>query len=138
MRVVARTPLPPLAAVVSFIDCINRGDLDELTRLMHAEHRLIVLDEDPPVGRDANREAWRVYFTSFPQYVIHPRVLGAHDERVAVLGATTGSHLDLPDDEELAIGVIWLAEVDDGRLRSWRIAPDTPAMRARSGIPPGL
>jgi hypothetical protein len=63
---------------------------------------------------DANRNAWRGYFTSFPEHVIHPRFVDARGERVAVLGATTGSRLGLPDDAELAIGVIWLAEVDDG------------------------
>lgn len=117
----ARSPLPPLAATVSFIDCVNRTDLAGLTRLLHPDHRLVVFDEPPVTGRDANVEAWRGYFGAFPNYVIYPRVLAADGNRVTVNGATTGSHLNLPDEEELALPVTWIAEVDAGRLTLWRV-----------------
>ena len=131
----ARHPLPPVAAVVSFIDCINRGDLDGLTALMRPDHRLVVMDEEPLVGQAANTSAWNGYFSSFPQHVIHARHIEANGSRVAVLGTTTGSHLGLPDDEERALGVIWLADVTEGSLASWQVAADTPALRAETGIP---
>lgn len=73
MTSMARQPLPAIAAVVSFIDCINRGDLDGLTELMTDDHALVVLDEAPLVGRSQNRQAWHDYLTSFPDYVIYPR-----------------------------------------------------------------
>jgi hypothetical protein len=41
--------------VVSFIDCIDRRDLSGLVDLMTDDHTLIVLDEEPLAGRDANR-----------------------------------------------------------------------------------
>jgi SnoaL-like domain len=131
----ARRPLPPLACVLSFIDAINTGDLDRLTSLMSVDHRLVVLDEESLVGRAANTEAWRSYFSSFPSYVIYPRFLVAHDECVAVLGTTTGSHLGLADDEERRLGVIWVGEVDAGVLSSWQILDDTADDRERLGIP---
>jgi hypothetical protein len=118
----AREPLPPLAAVVSFMDCVNRGDLDGLTGLMTPDHRLLVLDEDPLVGREANREAWAGYLAAFPEYVIDPRELAADGSRVSVLGTTTGSHLGLPDDDEMRLEVLWLADVVDGRLSLWQVA----------------
>jgi hypothetical protein len=86
---VGRVPLPPLAAVLSFIDCINRADLDGVS---------------------------------------------AVGSRVAVVGATTGSHLGLPDEEELELSVIWVADVDGGALSSWQIAEDTPDARRRYGV----
>jgi len=131
----ARSPLPSIAAAISFIDCINRGDLGGLVELMTDEHALVVLDEPPLVGRGANRDAWHGYFSSFPDYVIHPRYLRATGASVAVFGVTTGSHLGLPDDDEIRLGVIWLAHVVDGRLSSWRVADDTAALRAELGIP---
>jgi hypothetical protein len=133
--VMARTPLPALAATVSFIDCVNRTDLHGLTGLLHTDHRLVVLDEPPIVGRDANVEAWRGYFTAFPEYVIYPRMLVEHGQRVAVLGNTTGSHLNLPDDEELGLVVIWIAEVDQGRLTQWQVCADTVGVRRALGLP---
>jgi hypothetical protein len=48
---------------------------------------------------------------------------------------TTGCHLGLPDDEEMRLGVIWLAHVVDGRLSSWHVADDTAALREEPGIP---
>jgi hypothetical protein len=75
--------LPPVAAVIGFIDCINRGDIDGLGELMTDDHELVA---EP------------------------------HDGCVAVLGHTTGSHLGLPDHEERALSLIWLAEVKDGQL----------------------
>src|SRR5436305_14030450 len=99
----ARVPLPPLAAVVSFIDCINRGDLDGLATMIHAEHRLVVLNEEPVVGRAANVEAWEGYLSSCPTYVVYPRHITAGGSRVAALGATTGPPLGLPAEHELTL-----------------------------------
>lgn len=134
----ARRPLPPIAAAVSFIDCINRGDLDGLADLMTDDHALVVLDQPPLVGRDANREAWHGYFSSFPNYVVYPRHVTADGSAVAVLGTTTGSHLGIPDDEEMKLDVAWLARVVDGRLSEWRVAEDTAELRAQVGVPPNV
>ena len=133
----ALSQLPPLAAVVSFVDCINRGDLAGLGRLMTDDHRLVVLDEPPLVGREANVAAWHGYFTGFPLYVIYPRTLMVRGATVAVLGTTTGSHLGLPDHEEQRLDVLWLAEVTGGRLRRWEVVEPTPAALAAVGIPVG-
>src|SRR5262245_46839352 len=133
----ALSPLPPLAAVVSFVDCINRGDLAGLGRLMTDDHQLGGLDEAPLGGRAANLAAWDGYFRGFPLYVVHPRHLAARGDTVAVLGTTTGSHLGLPDHEEQRLDVLWLAEVTGGRLRRWEVVEPTPAALAAAGIPVG-
>ncbi|WP_285748670.1 nuclear transport factor 2 family protein [Lentzea sp. NBRC 105346] len=130
----ARNPLPALATTLSFVDRINHTDLAGLAELMHPDHRLLVMDVPPVVGRDANVEAWRGYFTAFPEYVIHPRLFVPDGNRVAVFGATTGSHLNLADDEELALGVIWLAEVSDGLVTVWQVRDDSQALRQDLGI----
>lgn len=134
----ARTPAPAIAAAVSFIDAINRTDLDALAALMHAEHHLEIPGEEPVTGREANLAAWRGYFETFPDYVIRPRYLTSDDERVAVLGTTTGSHLGLPDDEEARLGVVWQADVVDGRLTRWAVLDDDERSRTASAIPLGL
>lgn len=134
---VREEPLPPVTAVISFIDAINRGDVDALAELMAAEHHLDVFDEEPLVGRDANVEAWRAYATAFPRYVIYPEHIVAQGDVVAVLGSTTGSHLGLPDDEERTLRLIWRAEVHDGRLLSWQLIEDTPLARDACGLTGG-
>ena len=121
--------LPPIAAVVDFVHYINHGDIDELARLMTDDCTLRVFDEAPLVGREANIDAWRGYARGFPDYTIYPERIAARDGTVALLGRTTGSHLGLPDVEELELSLIWVAEVRDGQVRSWTLREDTPANR---------
>jgi hypothetical protein len=133
---VSRKPLPPVATVVSFIDCINRGDLEGLIALMAPGHVLKVLDEPPLRSVEALREGWRAYFEAFPNYVVYPRLIVDQGETVAFLGSTTGSHLGLPDDEERRIDVLWIAEVRGGLVVTWSIVKDAPEMRRRLGLAP--
>jgi hypothetical protein len=126
--------LPPVAAVVSFIDRINHGDVDGLGRLMTDDHVLVVFSEAPVRGRDANVAGWRGYVDAHPAYVIHPRRIAERDGRVAVLGHTTGSHLALPPEAEVRHTLIWVADVTGGRLRSWSLVDDTREQRARLGL----
>jgi hypothetical protein len=135
--VVPRVPaksLPPVALAVSFIDCINRADVDGLGRLMSDDHALSVFEERPLVGRDANLDAWRGYVERFPNYVIYPHRIADNDGIVAILGHTTGSHLELPDAEEQRLTLIWLAAVANGAVRSWTLIEDTPGNRRRFGL----
>lgn len=126
--------LPPVALTISFIDCINRGDLDGLGRLMSPDHRLEVLDESPVVGRETNIRAWRGYFEGFRNYVIYPRRISEQADTVAVLGHTTGSHLGLPDSDERRLTLIWLSHVADGAVKTWRLIEDTPENRRKFGL----
>jgi hypothetical protein len=126
--------VPPVAVVVGFIDCINQRDVPGLGRLMTSDHRLEVYDEPAVVGRSANVRAWQGYVGSFPNYLIHPHRFAENGGTVAVLGHTTGSHLDLPDAEESRLTLIWVAEVVDGGVRSWRLIDDTPDNRRGLGL----
>jgi DNA-binding PadR family transcriptional regulator len=125
---------PPVAVAVSFIECVNRRDLLGLGHLLAEDHELRVFDEPPLVGRSDNIEAWRGYFTSFPDYTIYPRAIVERKGRVAVLGHTTGSHLGLPDDEERRQTLIWLAVASRGEVRSWALIEDNRTNRDRYGL----
>ena len=129
-----RTPLPAVAAVIGFIDAINRGDVDRLVALMAPDHRLQVLREPPRSGREANREAWLGYVTAFPDYVIYPDRIVHRGDHVLVLGSTTGSHLGLSDQEERQLKVIWRAIVHDGLLALWQVIDDNPGQRTLLGL----
>ena len=132
-----RTPLPPVAVVVGFIDAINHGDVDRLVAFMSPDHRLQVLQEPPLSGREANRDAWVGYVTAFPDYVIYPdRIVHRGDDGL-VLGSTTGSHLGLSDQEERQLKVIWRATVHDGLLALWQVIDDNPGRRALLGLADG-
>ena len=125
---------PPVAVAVSFVACVNRRDLHGLGRAITDDHELRVFDEPPHVGRRANIEAWRGYFTSFPDYTIYPRAISEREGTVAVLGHTTGSHLGLPDEKERRRTLIWLAVAARGRARSWSLIEDNRPNRQRFGL----
>jgi ketosteroid isomerase-like protein len=127
-------PGDPAATVAAFIAGINARDIDALSALMTDDHELVVFDEPPLRGRKANVEAWRGYAESFPAYVITPHQTVERDGVVAVLGHTTGSHLGLPEDEERRRTLIWVAQVVDGTLSSWRLVEDTPENRRSFGL----
>jgi hypothetical protein len=131
-----RHPIPAIVAVVSFIDAINRSDVARIASLMTEDHRLQVFDEWPLDGKEANIEAWRGYTSSFPDYVIYPHQVVARNADVIVLGHTTGSHLDLPDEQETGLTLLWRTIVRDGRLQVWQLIEDTPDRRAEFGIGP--
>jgi hypothetical protein len=101
---------------------------------MTVDHVLQVLDEPPLAGRHDNLTAWNGYARSFPRYVIHPHRFAVRGDRVAVLGHTTGSHLGLPDFQESTLTLIWVAEVESGKVRRWRLIQDTSKNRADMGI----
>jgi len=123
-----------VATAISFVDAINHADADRLRGLMTSEHALQVFDEEPLVGREANVEAWRGYFTSCPRYVIYPGRVAESDGMVAILGHTTGSHLGLPDDEERHLTLIWLVTVRDGAVSRFRLVEDGAERRVALGL----
>ena len=124
----------PTSVALAFVDCINRGNLENLVALMSDDHRLEVYGVPPVIGREANTTAWRGYLTAFPRYAIYPRRVSADGGRVAILGHTTGSHLGLPDAEEREMTLIWVAEVRDGALECWRLVEDTASARTEFGL----
>jgi hypothetical protein len=126
--------MPPVAAVISFIDGINRGDVDHLAALLADHHRLHVFDEPPLEGRSASIDAWRAYTSSYPEYVIYPDRVVARSAEVVVLGHTTGSHLDLADEQESGLTLLWRAIVTEGRLNLWQLMTDTPGRRTEFGL----
>jgi hypothetical protein len=93
-----------------------------------------VFDESPLDGKEANIDGWRGYTRSFPDYVIYPHQLVERGADVVVLGHTTGSHLDLPDEQESELTLLWRATVQRGRLRLWQLIADTPDRRVELGI----
>ena len=66
--------------------------------------------------------------------MIYPHEIVGDGEDVVVLGHTTGSHLDLPDEEERRLTVIWRVTVRDGLLTCWQILEDTPGRRKQRGL----
>jgi SnoaL-like domain len=79
-------------------------------------------------GKSMCLEAWRGFFTAFPDYRnIFDRLEVDHD-RVAVVGRSSCS------DVRLDGPALWAAKVRDGKLAEWRVYEDTPTNRHKLGV----
>jgi hypothetical protein len=59
------------------------------------------------------------YIREFPDYRIHIRHVLQGGRGIAIVGHTTGSHV--PPETEANEVLVWTAEVDSGKIVTWRI-----------------
>ncbi len=104
--------------VLEYINCVNAGDSERLAALQTEDFTFVDMAGNRFVGRDG----WESYFTEFPEYRIHVKQILLSGDGVAIIGKTTGSHLD-PKIEVLET-VLWIAEVRNGLVSFWRIYSD--------------
>jgi hypothetical protein len=106
------------AVTLRFIDCINSGDSEGLKALQTEDFTLIDMEGEVTVGRDG----WEGYFSSYPEYKIHVEKILFCGKDVAVIGKTTGSHVE-PKVEVLET-ILWLADIKDNLVAKWQIYSD--------------
>jgi ketosteroid isomerase-like protein len=113
-----------------FNDHINARDLPRLVALMTDDHTFVDSGGATVAGRDACRDAWQGFFTSFPDYrnVFATMTPDAADEVVTIVGR---SECSVP---VLAGPALWRARVCDGLVAEWRVYEDTPSNREALGV----
>jgi len=135
--------MKPVDAVLQFLGAINRHDANQLAGLMTEDHVFIDSLGHAVKGRDNMRLAWRGYFAFCPDYwVAHEEIL-SNGNLVAVFGSAGGTiavNGQLPAENKWRAAAAWLAVVDEGLVRQWRVYADNKAVYdiiARSGSPAG-
>jgi ketosteroid isomerase-like protein len=113
--------------VLDFMGRINQRDADKLGEAMTADHVFIDSLGQSVRGREKMRAAWRGYFGLCPDYwVAHEEILqNAH--AVAVFGAAGGTiaaNGKLPAENRWRTPAAWLAIVENGLVREWRVYAD--------------
>lgn len=101
---------------------------------MSDDHELLIFEEAPVRGKSANVLAWKGYFAAFPRYRISISRQANHEGRVALLGYSTGSHLQMSDEVEAPISLIWVAELRQGLISRWVLLADSPDERRSLGL----
>jgi predicted SnoaL-like aldol condensation-catalyzing enzyme len=114
--------------VVRFNDCINAQDIDGLARLMSDDHAFIDSENNALHGKAACVEAWRGFFSQFPDYRNTFTRFIISTDRVTIVGYSTCS------EPLLAGAALWTAKIGGGKVTEWRVSSDTPANRQRLGI----
>ena len=117
--------------VLRFNQAINARDLSALGALMTDDHRFIDSEAKPIEGRGATTNAWRGFFSAFPDYRNEFTTVCSRGDVVFVLGRSSCSlpALDGP--------AIWKASVRGGLIAEWRVYADSEETRRSLGLKSG-
>jgi uncharacterized protein (TIGR02246 family) len=119
--------MTPAETVIEFLNRINQRDADKLAELM-AEDCLFVDSLGHEVrGRETMRGGWRGYFAFCPDYSVSYQEVLASENKVAAFGTAGGTinaNGKLPEENRWRIPAAWLAVVEDGLVKEWRVYAD--------------
>jgi uncharacterized protein (TIGR02246 family) len=119
--------MTPVETVIEFLDGINQHDADKLAELM-AEDCLFVDSLGHEVrGCETMRGGWRGYFAFCPDYSVSYQEVLANGNKVAAFGTAGGTisaNGELPEENKWRIPAAWLAVVEDGLVKEWRVYAD--------------
>jgi ketosteroid isomerase-like protein len=97
-------------------------------------------------GREHMRSGWRSYFAFCPDYCVSHEEIFQSGNRVAIFGAAQGTVAadgKLPWENKWRASAAWLAIVEEGLIKQWRIYADNKPVydilarsnQSRSGAP---
>jgi uncharacterized protein (TIGR02246 family) len=119
--------MSPVETILDFLDRINHGDADALAQLMTEDHVFIDGLGQTVRGRENMRAGWRGYYAFCPDYwVSHEKIL-SDGNVVAVFGAAGGTiaaNGELPPENKWPTPAAWLAVVENGLVKEWRVYAD--------------
>ncbi len=124
----------PVDIGFEFVEHINRLEHEALCAMMTYDHFFMDLGGSVHGPKSVMEEGWRQYMTSWPHYMIHVSEAYNVNDSAVLVGRTTGSHRELPREEEFAESLIWVARTTEGLVSEWRMYYNTPENRQELGI----
>jgi len=119
--------MSPEETVGDFMDRINRHDADSLAELMTEDHVFVDSLGQTMNGREAMRAAWRDYYAFCPDYCVSCEKILSDGHLVAAFGSAGGTIAvggGLPPENRWRIPAAWLAIVESGLVKEWRVYAD--------------
>jgi len=113
--------------VLQFLGRINQHDADKLAELMTEDHVFTDSLGHTVSGRESMRLGWRSYFAFCPDYWVSYEEILQNGNRVAVFGEAGGTIVaagTLPPENKWRTYAAWLAIVDGGLVKQWRVYAD--------------
>jgi hypothetical protein len=117
----------PVDTVLRFLQGINQHDVDRLAESMTEDHVFIDSLGHSVSGRETMRSGWRGYFAFCPDYWVSHEEIFPCGQRVAVFGAAGGTLAadgKLPPENIWRTSAAWLAIVEGGLVKQWRVYAD--------------
>ncbi len=126
------TPNRPEATAKTFVQAINRQDVDGLSALMSPTHRFVDSLGNQVEGRDAMRKGWTAYFAMVPDYTLAIEETYALGPVVVMLGIAHGTcskNGGLLPQNRWQTPIAVRAHIDDGQVGEWRVYADNDPIR---------
>jgi ketosteroid isomerase-like protein len=112
--------MSPIEIVVEYMNRINQRDPDKLAGLMTDDHAFIDSLGQTVRGREKMRAGWRGYYAFCPDYWVSHDEIFPNGNTVAVFGSAGGTINGI----EWRIPAAWLAVVENGLVKQWRVYAD--------------
>jgi ketosteroid isomerase-like protein len=119
--------MSPIDTVLNFLDRINQRDADKLAELMAEDHVFIDSLGQSVRGREKMRAGWKSYYAFCPDYSVSHEEIFESGNLVAVFGSaggTVASKGKLPPENKWRTPAAWLAVVEKGLVKEWRVYAD--------------
>jgi len=119
--------MTPVEAVLQFLARINTRDPIYLAEMMTEDHIFVDSLGVSIRGRNKMRQAWRGYYAFCPDYWVSHEYILSQGNHVAVFGAAGGTisaEGQLPISNQWRTPAAWLAVVENGLIKEWRVYAD--------------
>jgi ketosteroid isomerase-like protein len=119
--------MSPVETVLLFLARINQRDADQLAELMTEDHLFVDSLGQSVRGRERMCAAWHGYYAFCPDYWVSHEAIFQNGDTVAVFGAAGGTIAadgKLPPENKWRTPAAWLAVVENGLLKEWRVYAD--------------
>ena len=127
-----RHAAPPETIAYAFVNAINHQDVEELSKLMSAEHCFVDALGTVVQGREKMRDGWAAYFRMVPDYKLIVEETFSNGATVVMLGVARGTYVkDGPPLPENAwqTPAAWRAQIQDEKVAEWRVYADNEPIR---------
>ncbi len=115
------------STILAFVEKINAHDVEGLADLMSEDHLFVDSLGRVQKGREKMREAWRDYFTMFPDYHIAVSEIIEGDGTFVLIGTAGGTYGvggRLLEENRWEVPAAWKAVISDGHVTEWRVFAD--------------
>lgn len=117
----------PVETVLQFVERINQRDVEKLAELMTEDHVFTDSLGQSVRGRENMRAGWRGYYAFCPDYWVSHEEVFQNGNLVAVFGSAGGivaANGKLPPENKWRVSAAWLAVVEQGLVKEWRVYAD--------------
>jgi ketosteroid isomerase-like protein len=124
--------MTPVETVREFMARINQGDADKLAELMTEDHAFVDSLGQAVQGRETMRAGWRGYYAMCPDYSVSCDKILSDGNVVAAFGTAGGTiavNGELSPENGWRIPAAWMAIVENGLVKEWRVYCDNQPVR---------